>query len=82
MTNPHLLPQPVMTHEVHIRRGRLINTDPQRRCYNGAYFSSHIEWSEWEHWDDAPSEEAAQLTARLFARDTQQLKVVAKGASK
>lgn len=26
----------------------LINTDPQRRCYNGAHFSSELVWSEWE----------------------------------
>lgn len=25
----------------------LINTDPQRRCYNGCHFSSELIWSEW-----------------------------------
>lgn len=24
------------------------NTDPQRRCYNGCYFSSVMEWTEWQ----------------------------------
>jgi len=66
------------THEVHIRRGRLINDDPQKRCYNGCYFASHIEWSPWEHWGDYPSEEHAANVARIFARDDQQLKVVEK----
>ena len=27
---------------------KLINTDPQRRCYNGAHFSSELVWTEWE----------------------------------
>ncbi len=65
-----------MNYEVHIRRGVLINDDPQKRCYNGCYFKSHIEWDEWEHWMDYPSEEDAKRATRLFARDTQQLKVV------
>lgn len=29
------------------RRRELINTDPQRRCYNGAHFSSKIVWGGW-----------------------------------
>lgn len=24
-----------------------INTDPQRRCYNGCHYSSKTVWSEW-----------------------------------
>jgi len=30
------------------RRRMLINTDPQRRCYNGCHFSSELVWTEWE----------------------------------
>jgi len=31
------------------RRSRvLINTDPQKRCYNGAYFSTELAWGRWE----------------------------------
>jgi len=69
---------PVFTHEVHIRRGTLINDDPQNRCYNGCYFKSHMEWSDWEHWMDMPSLEHAKRAARIFAREDQQLKVVPK----
>lgn len=25
----------------------LINTDPLRRCYDGAYFSSELRWTDW-----------------------------------
>ena len=26
-----------------------INTDPQRRCYNGCHFSSEWVWTDWVH---------------------------------
>jgi hypothetical protein len=29
------------------RSAMLVNTDPQRRCYNGCHFSSKIVWSQW-----------------------------------
>jgi hypothetical protein len=61
-----------------IRRGTLINDDPQRRCYNGCYYKSHIEWTEWEHWMDYPSEDAAKTAKRLFSRADQEFKVVLK----
>lgn len=25
----------------------LVNTDPQRRCYNGAHAKSELQWTEW-----------------------------------
>ena len=66
------------TYEVHIRKGTLINDDPQHRCYNGCYAKSHIEWTEWKHWIDYPNKEHAERAARIFARETQQLKVILK----
>lgn len=50
-----------------IRHRRLIevNTDPQRRCYNGCHFSSALVWTPWatlERWDNMSPE---QLQARL-----------------
>lgn len=41
------------------RRRILINTDPQRRCYNGAYFSSELVWSGWESLDTSATLEQA-----------------------
>lgn len=29
------------------RRRVLVNTDPQRRCYDGAHFSSELQWTAW-----------------------------------
>jgi hypothetical protein len=67
-----------MTYELHIRRGVLVNTDPQRRCYNGCYFSSRMDWEDWEHWMDYPDLESAQRAKRLFQRGDQELKIVPK----
>jgi len=30
------------------RTRTLVNTDPQRRCYNGCHFSSELVWNSWE----------------------------------
>jgi len=34
---------------IQVRRKMLVNTDPLRRCYNGAYFSTETVWSPWEN---------------------------------
>lgn len=44
-----------------LRRKRIeVNTDPQRRCYNGCHFSSELRWTAWESLDyfDAKHAEA------------------------
>lgn len=68
-----------MTYELHIRRGQLVNTDPQRRCYNGAHFSYRIDWEPWELWMKNytfDSLEKAEAAAKLFCREDQQVKAV------
>ena len=62
--------------ELYIRRGTFFNDDPQKRCYNGAYFASHYEWSEWEKWMEYPTVEHAEIAKRLFSREDQQFKVI------
>jgi hypothetical protein len=62
-------------YRVWIRRGRLINDDPQKRCYNGCYFASHIEWDAWEHWEDYPSLDQAERARRQFSREDQELRI-------
>ena len=32
---------------IYIRRQVLVNTDPWRRCYNGAHFSYELQWTNW-----------------------------------
>ena len=35
-------------HLIMRRQKAFVNTDPQRRCYNGAYHSYEWQWSGWE----------------------------------
>jgi hypothetical protein len=63
-----------MTYTVQVRRGTLINDDPQRRCYDGCYFKSHMEWEEWKDWTEVPTLEDAERQVRIFQRGDQQLR--------
>jgi len=33
---------------IETRRQMLINTDPQRRCYNGCHYKPELSWTPWE----------------------------------
>lgn len=35
-----------------------VNTDPQRRCYNGAHFSSELRWTEWDELEFTTTEKS------------------------
>lgn len=36
-----------MTYTIRYRNQIEVNTDPQRRCYNGCHFSSEFQWTAW-----------------------------------
>ena len=36
------------TYTLKIRKIQEINTDPQRRCYNGCHAKSELIWGQWE----------------------------------
>jgi len=36
---------------IEFRKKRLVNTDPQRRCYNGCHASSELVWTGWAEID-------------------------------
>jgi hypothetical protein len=36
------------TYNLYTRQQFFVNTDPQRRCYNGCHFSGEYRWSGWE----------------------------------
>ena len=38
----------------------LVNTDPQRRCYNGCHFSSELVWTDWKVVDFDISEQKVE----------------------
>jgi hypothetical protein len=44
-------PRPKVNKVIWTRRRVLVNTDLQRRCYNGAHFSSELQWTAWEVLD-------------------------------
>ena len=51
---------------VMFRKKITINTDPQRRCYNGCNFSEKTIWSEWGHIVNLPTREAAEESAKTY----------------
>ena len=65
-----------MSYELQARRGAVVNTDPQRRCYNGCHFSSRTEWGEWERFMDYPDKASAEQAKRIFQREDLQFRVM------
>jgi hypothetical protein len=50
------------------RRPVTVNTDPQRRCYDGVHASSRVEWSAWGHICDYRDRATAEDSAATFKR--------------
>jgi hypothetical protein len=46
------------THTLWCRSAYEANTDPQRRCYNGALVSSELRWTEWSELEFVTSDQA------------------------
>lgn len=55
-----------MTYVIMRSRRVLVNTDPQRRCYNGAHFSSALIDTEWEKFDDEPTLDKAEERLKFW----------------
>lgn len=53
-------------HCVWFRRLTVVNTDPQRRCYNGCNFSEEEVLLPWEHICTYASKEDAETSAACF----------------
>ena len=51
------------TYTLLTRAKKLVNTDPQRRCYNGCHFSSELVWTEWGVLESGLQED--QTTRRM-----------------
>jgi hypothetical protein len=41
---------------IQTRRIKVMNTDPQRRCYNGCNYSEALVWSDWEDLESCPED--------------------------
>ncbi len=50
------------------RRQIEVNTDPQRRCYNGCHFSSEMVWTDWQHLTHPANKEEGEETMEVFQR--------------
>lgn len=58
----------------------LVNTDPQRRCYDGAHFSSELVWTNWTLLDSDVREDKAESKLK-FWRDLNDYAVRERGVS-
>lgn len=43
-----MAPDLVQHYHIYHRYQSFVNTDPQKRCYNGCHFSGEWQWSDWE----------------------------------
>lgn len=66
--------------ELRMRRQLLVNTDPQRRCYNGCHFKSELVFTPWEVLRyNVPPEKADEVLK--FYRDLNDFAVSQRGES-
>lgn len=69
-----------MTYTIRVRRSVEVNTDPQRRCYDGQPFSSEWRWTAWEELE--PISGANRVERRLaFWRELNNYAVSQRGKS-
>lgn len=65
-----------MTATIYSRKKTVINTDPQRRCYNGCNFSERIEYSEWELYQVWDTREFAERVVHGLRCERYEYKIV------
>jgi hypothetical protein len=61
------------------RQAYEINTDSQKRCYNGCHFSSEIVWSHWTIFERTTEKDAVKRLE--FWRELNQIAVDSRGKS-
>jgi long-subunit fatty acid transport protein len=66
------------TYHIEHRITQTINTDPQRRCYNGCYAKTANEWSRW-HWLEIEVPETKIEEKLQFWRDLNDFAVSQRG---
>jgi len=57
---------PAVSYAILRRKQVEVNTDPQRRCYNGCHASSEMQWTEWEELDLPTSLEKAYVRLEFW----------------
>ena len=68
------------TYTLRSRKRIEVNTDPQRRCYNGCHFSSELQWTAWEVLDSNLPEAKVESSLK-FWRELNDYAVSQRGAS-
>lgn len=63
-----------------LRRKIEVNTDPQRRCYDGVHASSEVRWTGWTAIDSGLSLEAVERRI-AFWRNLNEYAVTQRGES-
>ncbi len=51
-----------------VRKRVEVNTDPQRRCYNGCYFSSEMTWTPWQELGNPATRADGEDTIAAFQK--------------
>ena len=69
-----------VTYTIERRKRIVVNTDPQRRCYNGCYFSSELVWLGWESLNSGVSAETVEDKLK-FWRDLNDYAISQRGES-
>lgn len=62
-----------------LRTVTIVNTDPQRRCYNGCNFSERTDYGEWRLFQTWEGLEFSEAVARGLRRASQRVKVLPEG---
>ena len=65
---------------IEVRNQVLVNTDPQRRCYNGCHYSYELQWTTWRVIDFNIAEDHVE-DRLLFWRDLNKYAVSQRGDS-
>lgn len=53
---------------IEYRRLTIVNTDPQRRCYNGCFARSELRWTGWESLDSGVPADAIERRLAFWHR--------------
>lgn len=54
------------TYRIEFRVKTLVNTDPQRRCYDGCNYSSKLQWTAWEMLACGVTEESLERRLKFW----------------
>jgi len=54
--------------ELQVSKQIEINTDPQRRCYNGCHFKSKLVWTDWDTLLTRKDKKSLEDTMLAFQR--------------